>query len=147
MSGAILDIGNIPVLDPESGHFINGNHQRIAEIINDWNPDVYLCWIPPDKREGTELTPYAVIHMPPGKPQYVIFTLSEEELDERVLERLWTNDTTKHNVLSALEAREAAAEAVRLKKQMDEREEQKDFALSVLKSGLHTYRHNGKKYT
>jgi len=137
---------NAYIYDADSGYFISEEHRRIAEIINDYNPDLYLTWIPPDKRDLDETEPFAIIHMAPGKPQYVVRRCKDSEVDVRLLQWLWSNDTTKHDVLSQLEAFEAAQRALKLKEQLEKEEAANDVASAIVRSPLNTFRHNGIKF-
>lgn len=141
-----MDLGDRLLVDPESGHFISEKHQRIAEIIHDYDPNVHLVWIPPrDRTNSEDEMPFAIIHTPPGKPEYIVFKFKEEELDERILARLWSNDASKNNPMAYLEALEAAQQAVDYKKRLEMEEERKDIARSMFNSPLNYYRYNGKK--
>lgn len=134
-----LDIA-IPTDD---GRWVSESHERIARIIQDYDPELFLAYIPPDKREPGDV-PFAVIHQPAGKMSYVVFTA--EHCDERILERLWTSDNKHGDVLSRLDAHNAALEAIKLKKQMDEQEERRELVQSIVKSPLNVYKHNGVTY-
>lgn len=136
------DLG-IDVYVPVDGTFVSQNHLHIAEIINDYDPTLSLAWIPADKREPGD-APFAVVHRPLGGPEYVVFYA--DQCDERILERLWRNDITKTNVLSDLESHNAALEAVKLKKEMEEAAERQDLVASIVKSKKNTYKHDGVKY-
>ncbi len=127
----------------EEGYFVSENHARIAEIISDYDPTLRLAWIPPEKREPGD-QPFAVIHSPLGRPEYIV--CYSDTIDEKLLERIFSMDSTKNDVWSDIERSQAAAEALRLKKQMDEMEEANDLRRSIIKSLKHTYRHNGVTY-
>lgn len=131
----------------EEGHFLSQDHLRIAEIIKDYNPDLELAWIPPENRlvDDKEL-PFAVICRPPGGKPYVVFQLAEDEVDHRVLQRIFEADGTKNDVLASLEKKEAALKLIEMKKQMEAAEERREFAASVFKSPKSVYRHNGREY-
>lgn len=123
--------------------FVSAEHQRIAEIIADYDPDIHLAWIPPDKREPGD-SPFAVVHTPVGQPSYIAFYA--DECDERLLARVFANDLAKNDVWAQLEKAEAAREAIKLKRQMDEAEERKDLVQHIIKSPKSRYRHNGVTY-
>lgn len=139
------------VADPETGHFLSQDHLRIAEIIYDYNPNLELVWIPPENRKenDTEL-PFAVRFNPTGEPggpgSYIVFQLKEDEVDHRVLQRLFEADNSKTDVLGALESKEAALRLIEMKKAMDEAAERKEFTQAVLKSPKSVYRHGGVEY-
>jgi len=133
------------ILDSRSGYFISEKHRQIAEIIKDYDPTLELAWIPPDKRSATAL-PFALVHRPVGKESYIVRKLRDDEVDERLLAWIWSNDTERNNPLLMLEKWETAKEAVRLKQQIEEAEERTDIATAILKSPLNAYKHNGKVY-
>jgi hypothetical protein len=135
-----LDIA-IPTDD---GRWVSEKHERIARIIQDYNPDLHLAYIPPDKRDPNDV-PFAVIHTPQGKPSYIVFTANE--CDERILERLWETDSAKQgDILSKIDAHNAAVEAIRMKKELDEAEERQDLISHIVRSPLNVYKHNGVEF-
>lgn len=114
-------------------------HERIAEIIRDLDPNLELCYIPNEARSVFDKHPFGVRH----KNGYMVMTMPEDEVDERVIAKLIARNTATTNVLGELEAREAALRLVMLKEQMEIQEEKREFAHSVLRSPKSTYRHNG----
>jgi hypothetical protein len=127
----------------EGGALVSERQARIAEIIKDYDPELELAYIPPAKREPGDRA-FAVVHRPLGRPAYVAFYA--DECDENLLARVFAGDNAKHDVMSDVAAKNAAHEALKLKKQMEDAEERKDLVQSIIKSPLNTYRHNGKVY-
>ena len=131
----------------EDGHFINEDHARLSEVINDYDPNMRLAWIPPEHRTVYDLHPYAIIQTHPtnGKESFV-FYISELEMKrpDLVLARLFRGDTQKNDVLANLEADDRAARVLALKANMEKAEERQDFIASVVKSPLHSYKHKGR---
>lgn len=127
----------------EEGYFVSENHARIAEIISDYDPTLRLAWIPPDKREPGD-KPFAVIHAPLGRPEYIV--CYSDDVNEDLLARVFSMDSTKNDVWSQVENSQKAAEALKLKKRMEEMEEAKDLAASIVKSKKHVYKHDGVIY-
>lgn len=129
----------------QDGHFISEKHARISEIIQDFNPELRLAWIPPENRVDQDLTPpFAVIHEPRDKNPYIVFTIKEDELDERVLQKLILGDLNKVDVLAELEAGERAYQLLNLKERMEKSEAHQDFIKTVVGSNKHSFRHNGR---
>lgn len=129
------------------GHFISDQQQRIAAIIQDYDPTLNLVWIPTENRLPEDKDKeFAVVHRRPGHEPYIVLFAKPDEIDERLLVRLWTHDNKNGNVLDEIEARNAAAEAIKMRARMDAAEEQNDLTASIIGSNLHTYRHNGKVY-
>lgn len=127
----------------DDGRWVSEDHERIARIIQDYDPELHLAYIPPDSREPGDV-PFAVIHTPVGKRSYVVFTA--DVCDERILERLWTSDSQRSDVLSSIDAHNAALEAIKMKKQMDYEEERNELIKSIVKSPLSVYKHNGIEF-
>jgi len=134
----------LPIATPE-GYFVSREHERIAEIIQDYDPTLRLVFIPPKDRNPDDPNekPFAVAHFPEDAAPYIAFF--SDTCDERILERLFSNDLTKNDVGAMLDASEAAKEAIKLKKQMEDLEYRADIAKSMWRSPKHSYQHNGKK--
>lgn len=136
------------IYDQQTGHFINAMHQRVAEIMHDYDPDLQLVWIPdaertePHEREF----PFAILHSPPGRQPYVVRHVRESEVNERLLAWLWSNDAERSNPFATLEKIEDAKRAMELHAAQEARDEAQEIGAAILRSPLHTYRHNGKRY-
>lgn len=139
MTGIDFGLAHVPA---EGGYMISERHARISEIIKDYDPTLELAWIPPDKREPGD-QPFAVIHRPNNAPAYVV--CYSDDPDERLLARVFNNDNGKRDVLSEMEAHNAALRAMEMKAQMEKMEEANDLAASILR-GKNYYKHNGIKY-
>lgn len=127
------------------GHFVSEKHERIAAMVQDFDETLQVVWIPPENRQvGDNTPPFAIVCTPRDKQPYIVFTIKEDEFDERVMARLLTGDIANNDVLAWAQAQEDADEAYRLKKQMDKAEERMDFVKSVVGSGKHSFKHNGK---
>jgi hypothetical protein len=131
----------------ETGHWVNENFARLAEIISDYDPEVHLAWIPPENRTAFDKKPYAVIHIngTTGK-QYVFFYLEESELErfDAVLARLFNGDLKNGDPLARIEAEERARKLMELKIKMEQAEERQDFIKSVVGSKKHSFKHKGR---
>lgn len=141
----MVDFGSAVILG--AGGALSVKHERIAEVIQDLDPTLELAYIPEDRRSTFDKHPFAVIHRPPGGQPYIAMTMAENEVDERVIAKLIKRNTHKSDVLNEIEASEAALRLVQAKEQMEEVEEAREFAQTVLKSNKHYYRHNGRVYT
>ena len=128
-------LGGLGYVAAEGGRFVSSDHMRIAEIIQDYNPDLALGWIPPEMRRNEDKKVWAVF-------ERGVIVATFEECDERILEHLWLHDNAKHDVLARLDAHNKAIEAINLKRQIEEAEVRQDLVASVLKSPLHRYRLN-----
>lgn len=139
-TGAAL-LGSTHVWDEEAGQFVSAEIQRVAEVINDWNPDLRLVYIPQNERtveDGGKC--FGVAHFPDGKQPYLVMFCDESEVNHTLIARLWNMDQTRMDVVQYLDTVNAAAEAVELKRKMEAEAEMHDQALHVLKSPLNKYR-------
>lgn len=133
------------MIPTEDGHFVSEKHAQISEIINDFDPNLQLAWIPPEHRTVYDLKPFAVIHTHPTSAfQTVVMYIAEDELDERVIARLFEGDITKNDVIGRLEAEDAARNVLKLKQDLDRAEARQDFVKTVVGSHKHSFKHNGR---
>lgn len=144
----MMDVGMLNTYQwvPEANAFVSDKVRRVAEVINDYDPKLFLAPIPDQIREANPGKSHALIHEQLDGRKYIVKVLAEDEINETLLQWLWLHDNEKDNVLSRMEALDAARKAIQLKADMEKREADKDVAASILKSNLHTYRHNGKVY-
>lgn len=127
---------------------LSAEHLRIAEILQDYNPQLDLVWIPPENRLPEDGNRVFAVRCTPsdGRKPYIVFQLAEDEVDHRVIERVFEQDSHKNDFLSTLERREAALRLVEYKRKMDEAEERREFVAAVYGSRKSVYRHNGVEY-
>lgn len=128
------------------GGSLSVKHERIAEIIKDLDDSLELAYIPENQRSVFDKHPFAVIQRKPGRPPYVVMTMPENEVDERVIAKLIQRDTHRGATIDRLDAEHAARQLVIAKEHLEQVEEQRDFVHSVLRSPLNVYRHNGAVY-
>lgn len=141
----MVNFGDAVILSDHGA--LSVQHERIAEIIRDLDDTLELAWIPPDSRSVFDKHPFAVIHRPRDKrPPYIVMTLAENEVNHNVIAKLIARDTHRGFAIDQLEAEEAALRLVRAKELMEELEEKRDFAQSVIKSRKHVYKHKGLRF-
>src|ERR1044071_1228173 len=142
---AKLNLLDAHIFDNETGHFVSEKHRIVAGIVNDYDANLRLVWIPPEKRSFDEGQPFAILHFPDNATAYILRKLSEGDVNEHLIAWLWSNDNARngrdlHGYLAALDN---AKKAMQLKKEQEDREQNNDFLLSILK-GKNYYRHNGR---
>ena len=130
-------------LPDENGHFISENQRRIAEILQDYDPNLQLQWIPPDKR-GPQDYAFRIVDQNRNRGSAYVICFANE-CDERLLARVFHADQQRsnNNALTYLDAHEAAVRAMKLKSAMEERYELHDLTASVWRSNKIHYKHNG----
>lgn len=115
------------IYSEEAQCFISSKMQRLGEILLDYDPYLTLRWIPPNLRTSEDSLPYCVVHEMPGKAPYVVKYFGELDDPQDILAQIFAGDNDNGNVLRKLEAKNAAAEAFRLKEQMDAAMESADM--------------------
>lgn len=144
-----MDTRGAYLLSSQSGHFVSAEHQRIAQIINDYDPDMTLVWIPPEERNLNEEFPFAVMHTMPNGHTYIVRKVREHEVNAELISWLWTNDLAKQgvtNIAAYVESLENAQKAVELKRREEEMADKADFFKTVLE-GPNYFRHNGRVWS
>lgn len=142
------------VWDSSTGAFLSEKHQRLAEILHDYNPHYSLIWIPPKDRSATDTKPYAILDSSPASAPYIMRYLSEVEMMNpgEVLAWIFDGDLSKKrpiDVLRKIENRENAEELMKLRQKEEELEDMSELAGFMMTGGrnkLNTYRHNGKVF-
>lgn len=128
---------------PIDGHFVSQKQIRINEILQDYDPNLQLQWIPPNERREGDIA-FRVVHFPPGKSPYLICTA--EEADERLLAKVFEADQRNSpNKLSYIENYNNALELVRAKEAREEREEDHEIAAAAIRNTKSYYHIKNKE--
>lgn len=150
-------LGQSPqVYNAELGEFVSSDHQHFAQILKDFKPTYNLVYIPKKDRSTPEeqQKPWAILDKPDNQREYVVRTMSDEEMKEphKIIAWLFDGDIVRHgaeNVLRRIEAEENAKQLMELKRQEDELEDRLEI-IEFLASGgrdkKHTVTYNGKKF-
>lgn len=133
-----FDLSSLPVAT-QDGHFVSEIHMRVAEVLRDYDRNLEIEWIPDAARTDPRDKPFRVVHTDP-RSGYRYVVCYADELDGRLLERIIAMDSAKKgNVLSEIDARNAAVKLLAKKEADEQRAEAHDMAAHALKSHLNTY--------
>lgn len=127
------------VYSEEAKCFVSDRLLRLSEILSDYDPYLTLRWIPANLRTSEDSLPYCIVHEAPGKAPYVVKYFKELDDPEDILAQIFVGDNNKHDVLKNLEAKNAAAEAFRLKEQLDAQMEAADMFHFLMTSRSNNY--------
>ena len=118
----------------------------VAQMVNDYDPTLSLVRIE-NPKEGQKNC--AVLCTPFVGQPYVVFYINQADVDYHVLSRIYAGDMQKANrpLADQLRVNDMARELFTQLKAEELQAEAAEFAVSVLKSPLHTYKHGGKVYT
>lgn len=127
-------------VDSRTGHFISHKHQVIAELVQGYNPELSVSWIPHgDRTPADKGKEFAIIHTRPDGYQYVVMYVAENYMDERVLGRLYDMDSKNTDHAKRMEFMDQVGQAARLKEELNRREAAMEMVVDVMKSPKHTY--------
>ena len=128
----------------ELDRWISAEFQRLAEIVQDYDHNLELRWIPPELRSDPQdkKSPYCIWDT---KYNHVVMFASELDTPVDILARLFDIDNKNGDVLSRLSAQNAAKRAMLLKEEMDAREEAMDFSAFVFGNEKNYWTHEGRK--
>lgn len=119
--------------------------RRIASVIKDIFPTVRLLKLDSLHPSFTPERPFALVDEPNLAPAYVIKTLRESEIDERLIAFLVENNLHDPNSqVNRMAILEMAQKAVEAKAELEWMEERRDVMTSIMKSKKHEYKHDGK---
>lgn len=141
-----LNVQGAYILDNASGQALSQQHTRVAEIIQDYNPELELAWIPPNERTAFDAKPFAIIHNQPNGGRYVVGTFSEAEMDHRIIAYLFNHDARNRDILSDIDRENAAKELLAMKEQMDHAADMQEMGRAMVKTRKSTWHHGGKTY-
>jgi len=123
--------------------WISQEFQNLAEVLSDYDPYLALEMVP--LAEWDKLIDKSKVFrvIDTRKNQIVLYADSLASPQD-ILARVWSMDQNKNNVVANLDARNAAAQALQMRKNLDEIEAQKDFALFVAKNQKSRWVHEGR---
>lgn len=109
----------------DDGRWVSENYERLARVVQDYDPQFELRWIPPEHRETPDDISkcYVIWDIISNAP--VLFA-GELDTPEQILGRLFDSDNKHGNVLERIDAHNNAIKALRMKEQMDVAEERQD---------------------
>lgn len=119
--------------------------RHIAEIIAEFDPDLFIVKLEPNHPWYTDQKPFALVHQPPMREQRIVQVLMHAQIDERLIAGLLTQSEFTRNPLEDWEAWEKAQEISRLKRQQDERAQRVDRFVTVHRTLDHNHfaKHRG----
>lgn len=155
--GAAL-LGNSHIVDAQSGRWINAKHQRLAELIHDYDPTLFLAFFDPDNlhedQGDVKVKPYALVQINPDLPEpYYVFYLDEDEIAKpvKVMAMLFEAQRRANgapgDLAKWIEDAERARELVKFKDDMEEEEFRREQAEFLWKTPFHNLRTGGRDET
>lgn len=130
----------VPTAD---GYWVAEKFHHLAEILQDYDSNFELVWIPPDKRVNPEddANAFAIVDKHQDFKPYIVMQISIHDDPSKVLAKLFEYDNRRHSkeqILNKIDLENKAAELMKLKAQEEEIEEQKDLIRFFARTRKHT---------
>lgn len=129
----------------ETGHWVSEEFMLLSEVIQDYDSNLELRWIPPENRttENERKKPCMIWHRGQMVP---IMYISEREDPAEIIARLFLGDQRHGDVLTKLDKLDAANQALEMRRQMELAEEAKDQVAWAVGTNKNYIKFNGKKF-
>lgn len=113
--------------------WVSAEFQNLAEVLYDYDHNLRLEMVP--MQDWDKLVDKSKIFrvVDTARNKIVLYADSLSSPQD-ILARVWSMDQTHNNVIMDLDAKNRAEQALAMRKQIDEMEAQKDFALFVAKN-------------
>jgi hypothetical protein len=136
---------NINLVRLEDGSLMSQRVVDLIEVIKQTWPFLDVRWVP-ERKLGPGEPKFLIVETTADGQEYPVFWVKDEdEFTGEILERLYLSDNSKGDVLTRMDARNAALEALRKKVAQDKMDEARDIMLSAIRSPLNWYKlPNGK---
>lgn len=139
----MLGGGTVYIPRDDGAGVVDENFARLAEIIENYDPNLELRWIPPEHRDEKDVAPWMVVECRNGA-EYPVLRAGPYVTAEEILAKVFNSDNANSNVLDELEAHNRAIEAFEQKRLLEKLEEAHDEAKFLKHTHLNTVRMNGK---
>lgn len=117
------------------GQWVSEKYEQLAQTVQDYDHNLELRWIPPALRTREDKKPYVIWDTLSNSP---VLYASELDTPQDILASLFMADNVRGgNVLDRIDAINKAAEALRLRAQLDEHEIMKDKVAFLKGTPLH----------
>lgn len=120
----------------DDGNWVNQKFEDLARILQEYDPNLELGWIPPDKRTTDEKYPFAILENRDGK-KYIVTYVSESQEPYQVLGHIISIDNRNEIIINRLEAEDAARKLLDQQKFNDSLAEGHEKATFLIASPLH----------
>jgi len=125
--------------------WVSAEFQRLAEIVNDYDPYLFLEAVPPSEiHKLNDKT--KVFRIVDDRNKKIVMYADSLANPQEILTRLWSMDLKHGDVVGRLDAANRAVEVLRLKEHLERREAMMDFSAFIIKNTKSRWTHNGKIY-
>lgn len=123
--------------------WVSAEFQNLAEVLSDYDHNLALEMVPPSEWHNL-IDKSKVFRVVDTLRNKIVMHFDSLASPEDILTRIWSMDQTHNKVVANLDARNAAAQALQMKKHLDEIEAQKDLVLFIAKNTKSRWVHDGR---
>lgn len=123
--------------------WVSAEFQRLAEVINDYDHNLFLEWIPPEQHAGL-IDKSKVFRIVDDRTKTIVMYFDSLANPQEILARLYLADQKHVDPVALMDARNIAAQRLELEKKMEERAAQRDFTMFVAKNTKSRWKHDGR---
>lgn len=123
--------------------WISAEFQNLAEVLSDYDPYLALEMVPLSEWDKL-IDKSKVFRVVDTRKNQIVLYADSLSSPQDILARVWSMDQNKNNVVANLDSRNAAAQALQMRKHLDEIEAQKDFTLFLARNTKSRWKHEGR---
>ena len=123
--------------------WVSAEFQNLAEVLSDYDSYLALEMVPVAEW-GNLIDKSKVFRVIDTRKNHIVLHADSLSSPQDILARVWSMDQNKNNVVARLDAKNAAVQALQMKKHLDEIEAEKDLVLFIAKNTKSRWTHEGR---
>lgn len=123
--------------------WVSAEFQNLAEVLHDYDPYLALEMVPVAEW-GNLVDKSKVFRVVDTRKNQIVLYADSLAAPQEILARVWSMDQNKNNVVTNLDVKNAAIQALQMRKNLDEIEAQKDFVKFIASNTRSRWVHEGR---
>ena len=123
--------------------WVSAEFANLAEVLSDYDHNLVLEMVPVAEW-GNLIDKSKVFRVVDTRKNQIVLYADSLASPQDILARVWSMDQQHNKVVTNLDARNAAAQALQMKRHLDEIEAQKDFNLFLARNTKSRWIHEGR---
>lgn len=123
--------------------WVSAEFQNLAEVLYDYDQYLRLEMVPVAEHRNL-IDKTKVFRVVDTKRNKIVLYADMLTRPQEILARIWSMDQTYNKVVSNIDRQNEAAQALMMKKHIDEMEEKKELALFIAKNQKSRWMHEGR---
>jgi len=123
--------------------WVSAEFQNLAEVLFDYDECLRLEMVPVAERANL-IDKSKIFRVVDIKRNKIVLYADILTRPQEILARVWSMDQAYNKVVDNIDRQNEAAQALMMKKHMDEMEERKELALFIAKNQKSRWRHDGR---